>query len=143
MSGPAAAEIVRPAELASLPALLGFTDEACAKAGAGESETFAVRLAVEEVVTNIATHGYAGGPPGPVTLSVSSRPPLLVFTIVDRARPFDPEDAPPPDLTSAWDERRIGGLGWHLVRQMVDEVRYESAAGENRLTLVKRLAEKP
>ena len=139
MSAPAGDEIVRTAELGNLPALLDFAQRACARAGAAEPEAFAVRLALEEVITNIVVHGYAGGPPGPVRLSVRHEPRALVFTVSDNARPFDPGTAAAPDLTSGWEERRVGGLGWHLVRQMMDEVRYEAAPGENRLTLVKRL----
>jgi anti-sigma regulatory factor (Ser/Thr protein kinase) len=59
--------------------------------------------------------------------------------VVDRGRPFSPDDAAPPDLDAAWDERPVGGLGWHLVRSVVDEVRYRREGSENRLTLIKRL----
>ena len=60
----------------------------------------------------------------------------------DRGRPFDPSYAPAPDLDSDWEDRRIGGLGWFLVRQMVDELLYDSTTDTdgplNRLTLIKR-----
>jgi anti-sigma regulatory factor (Ser/Thr protein kinase) len=46
-----------------------------------------------------------------------------------------------------WQERAVGGLGWFLVRQMVDDIQYESSADAegafNRLTLVKRIAAPP
>ena len=128
-----------PGELANLPGLVSFVLAACERAGCGPEATFAVRLAVEEVFTNIAGYGYAGGPPGPVTVSIGREPAGLVVTIEDRARPFDPEDAPPPDLDSPWEDRRVGGLGWHLIRELMDDVRYERADGVNRLTLVKAL----
>lgn len=138
MSG-APSEIVRSAELAHLPAFLDFVAEACARTGADTSAAFALKLAVEEVVTNVIVHGYEGLPPGPVSLAVSEEPGRIVFTISDHARPFHPDDAPAPDLSSPWAERRVGGLGWHLIRELMDEVRYESTERGNRLTLVKML----
>ena len=64
----------------------------------------------------------------------------VVLLIEDRAPVFKPADAPPPDLTGDWEQRREGGLGWHLIRQMMDEVRHEQVAGGgNRLQMVKRL----
>jgi anti-sigma regulatory factor (Ser/Thr protein kinase) len=60
-------------------------------------------------------------------------------TITDRAPPFDPKDAPMPRLDAPANERRPGGLGWHLIRELVDRIDYESdEARGNRLTLVKR-----
>jgi anti-sigma regulatory factor (Ser/Thr protein kinase) len=62
-----------------------------------------------------------------------------MVTITDRGRPFSPAQAPSPDLEADWQSRAQGGLGWHLIRRVVDEIDYASGAGgENRLTLVKR-----
>jgi serine/threonine-protein kinase RsbW len=97
-----------------------------------------LRLAVEEACVNVIKHGYPGGPPGVIRLSIAAEPGRIVVEIVDDAAPFDPQDAPAPDIRSDWDERRIGGLGWHLIRKVMDEVRHTSRpGGGNRLTLVK------
>lgn len=130
--------LVRPAELASLPALMEHAKEACARAGVGGEAAHAVRLAVEEAVMNLIEHAYAGMPPGPIGVSVDAGPERIVVTVEDRARPFDPAAAPRPDLDASCEERPIGGLGWHLIRELMDEIRYESEDGLNRLTLVKR-----
>jgi anti-sigma regulatory factor (Ser/Thr protein kinase) len=60
-------------------------------------------------------------------------------TITDRSPPFDPADAPVPDLDLPAEQRRIGGLGWHLVKHMIDRIEYRSEDGINRLTLVKHM----
>jgi serine/threonine-protein kinase RsbW len=87
----------------------------------------------------VITHGYAGRPPGPISVAMLSEPERFTVTIADEAAPFDPESVPEPDLKSGWSEREIGGLGWWLIRKMIDEVTYESKpGGGNRLTLVKR-----
>ena len=130
--------------LENLVPLLAFIDRATAGAGLGAEEAFAVRLAVEEVCTNIIAHGYAGGSSEPVALRVSHQPGSLAVDIEDRAPPFDPAQAPAPDLRADWADRPIGGVGWHLVRQLVDEVRHAPVpGGGNRVTLVKHLPAGP
>jgi anti-sigma regulatory factor (Ser/Thr protein kinase) len=99
-------------------------------------------LAVDEVCANLVQHADVGTFPGPTRVTVQRLGNDAIIVIEDRGRPFDPADAPAPDLTSGWEERRVGGLGWFLVRQMVDELSYHAstlADGPlNRLTLVKR-----
>ncbi len=98
-----------------------------------------MKLAVEEACVNVITHGYAGREPGPISLAFRSEPERFVVTLADSAAPFEPESLPDPDLAAGWKERKIGGLGWWLIRKMVDGVEYESSpGGGNRLTLVKR-----
>jgi anti-sigma regulatory factor (Ser/Thr protein kinase) len=137
------AAITCAGRLESLAPLLAFVDRACADAGLAGEDAFAVRLAVEEVCTNIITHGYGGGAAEPVSLAASRRPDALVVTVEDRAPLFDPADAPEPDLAADWSARPIGGVGWHLVRELMDEVHHEPAGeGGNRVTLVKYLPDR-
>jgi serine/threonine-protein kinase RsbW len=120
--------------------VLAFVGDVFARSGAGGAAAFAMRLAVEEAFLNIVTHGYPADGCGPVDLAVSVAPERLMVTISDRATPFPPDSAPSPDLSADWENRRPGGVGWHLVRSMMDEIRYESTPGNvNRLTLVKKL----
>ena len=140
---PAAAdvEIVRDARREHLGDLLAFVDHACARAGAPPEVLFDVRLAVEEVVTNVIDHGYAGVPTGPVTVRFHHDPRQIIITVEDLARPFDPSRLVPPDVTAPLEQRAVGGLGWHLVHQVMDEVRHaQGSTHGNRVTLVKRLS---
>jgi len=134
-----ASEITREARLENLPAFLHFISSECERAGASVSDEFAVKLAVEEACVNVMTHGYAGREPGPISVTFRSDRERFVVTVTDFAAPFQPESVPEPDLKSGWTEREIGGLGWWLIRKMVDNVEYESRPERgNRLTLVKR-----
>ena len=63
----------------------------------------------------------------------------LIFTITDSGVPFDPTQKEEVDITLSAEEREIGGLGIHLVRQIMDEVKYERTNNQNILTLVKKL----
>ena len=133
-------EIVREARRENLADLLAFVDRACVRSGLEREIAFDVRLATEEVVTNVIDHGYVGMTPGPVAVRFRRDPAQVVVTIEDLARPFDPAHAPRAALSAPMDERRIGGLGWHLVSQVMDEIHHEPRTPHgNRLTLVKRI----
>ena len=127
------------ARLVDLSRLHDFIEAECREVGADEDVAYALRLAMEEVCTNIITHGYTDQRPGPITLTFHAEHGQIAMTIVDRARPFLPDDAPPPDLSADWDDRKVGGLGWFLTRKMTDEVRHEpNPGGGNRVTLIKK-----
>ncbi len=132
------AAIERDARLESLQEIRDFIEEAGLRAGVDPSARFDLKLAVDEACANIIVHGYEPGKPGPIGVSFESDGRRVVLTITDRARPFDPKDAPVPDLDVDWRERRPGGLGWYLIRQVMDSVEYDSDPERgNRLTLVK------
>jgi CheY-like chemotaxis protein/anti-sigma regulatory factor (Ser/Thr protein kinase) len=131
--------IERPAVREHLLELVDFARSRCHASGAAHDACEAVRLAVEEACTNIIEHGYPNDAPGPIRLSVEADAGQITITISDDAPVFDPAGAPPPDLSSDWQERPIGGLGWHFIRSMMDEVRYvPGPRGGNILTLIKR-----
>ena len=137
---PTEAAIERPARLEELPALLKFLRARLTGAGAGDDVWQALRLAVDEAVSNVIAHGYRGAA-GTIRLAVGVGDGRAVVTVTDEAPPFDPALVPPPDLDSPWAVRREGGLGWHLIRSLVDEVHHRAGERGNVLTLVKRLKE--
>jgi serine/threonine-protein kinase RsbW len=135
-----AAEIVCDGTRAHLADVLAFVDHACERAGLDREMAFDLRLATEEVVMNVIVHGYGAGPSGPVTVRFRREPERVLVIVEDLARPFDPALVPRADPTAPLEQRQIGGLGWHLVNQVMDEVRHEPRHPlGNRLTLVKRI----
>jgi serine/threonine-protein kinase RsbW len=131
--------ITRPGTRDHLPDFLAFIEDVCARIDADQETKYALRLAVEEVCTNLIVHGYRGRLAGPIEVCASDDADRVTLVIRDRSPPFDPGSAPRPDLTSDVEHRRPGGLGWHLVKQLMDEVRYVAGtASGNVLTLVKR-----
>ncbi|MBI5305154.1 MAG: SpoIIE family protein phosphatase [Chloroflexi bacterium] len=121
-----------------VPRLHEFVEAACAAADADDDLAFAFKLAVEEACTNIVEHGYRARP-GMIELELDASATRIVVTITDHAPPFDPTQIPAPDLRADWQARKIGGLGWYLIRQLMDDVQYEpSTARGNVLTLVKQ-----
>ena len=102
---------------------------------------FKVKLAIEEMGLNVAKHGRIDKAPD-IEITVTSQPEVLKIDIEDDGRAFDPlNDAPEPDLTSPIEERPIGGLGIHFVREMMDEMMYRREDGKNCLALTLRRVE--
>ncbi len=128
------------ASVAEIEGAVQWANQITGRLGAGPAERYAIALAVEEVCANLFEHAYGPGG-GPIAIAIARRAHELVLTICDRGPPFDPGAAPRPDLRSSLAERPIGGLGWHLVKRLMDEVRYDTGGAINRLTLVKRLTE--
>jgi serine/threonine-protein kinase RsbW len=127
------------ARVESLADVRAFVEQACRQARMDSASCFDLKLAVDEACANIIAHGYRGRTGGSIRIACASDEDSVRVTIVDRGRPFAPADLPPADVTSDWKERPLGGLGWHLIRQSVDEIDYEpDPAGGNRLTLIKR-----
>ncbi len=135
--GPTFAE----ARLEDLAELLAFVDAECERIDAPDAAAFALRLAAEEAFTNIVRHGYTRGP-GPVRSTLDHDHRAITLTLIDESPPFDPHDSPAPDLEAALEDRQEGGLGWHLVLQLMDEVHYRAATPRgNVLRLIKHLGD--
>jgi anti-sigma regulatory factor (Ser/Thr protein kinase) len=117
--------------VASVARRLGFTEE-----GSGQ-----IALAVDEALCNIIRHGYDRRKDGPIWLRLWPLAPEngcgagVKIVIEDEAKQVDPTAIKSRDL----DEIRPGGLGVHIIKQVMDDVRYEKRERVGmRLTLVKR-----
>ena len=103
--------------------------------------TFQVNLVLEELWLNVVNHGHDGGF-HEVEIELTSEAEALTIEITDDGKPFNPlNEAPAPDVTASLEDRSVGGLGLHLVRTLMDELRYRREGGRNHLTLVKRRVE--
>jgi serine/threonine-protein kinase RsbW len=132
-------KLTKPATAENLALFLGFVEFVADRHGLATDSAQRLKLVVEEAVTNVVHHGYAGREPGDLTLAADVDDDAIVVTLDDHGVAFDPADAPVADLSGGWEERRIGGLGWHLIRELTETVSYaagDSDAGRpNRLTL--------
>jgi serine/threonine-protein kinase RsbW len=100
-----------------------------------------VTLALDELATNAISYGYPDGAGGEAALTITLKleGDDLIAILEDEGIAFDPLSTPEPDTTLSLDERKIGGLGVHFVRALMDEMTYERAGNANRLILRKRL----
>ena len=97
-----------------------------------------INLALEEAVSNVMLYAYPGKS-GQVLVECDKKEKQLIFTISDSGVPFDPTQQEDPDVTQSAEDRPIGGLGIFLVRQIMDDIRYERKDDKNILTLTKKL----
>ena len=96
-------------------------------------------MAANEAASNIIVHGYQERS-GIIEVEVTQKGDYLEIHLRDQAPPFDPTTIPPPDTTLPLEQRPYGGMGMHLIRQLVDNVTYRfSPQGGNELILAKRL----
>jgi serine/threonine-protein kinase RsbW len=109
--------------------------------GFGDRDVYNIQLATDEAASNIMEHAYEGVTDGLLEISCGMDGGVFRIVFVDHGEPFDPSDIPDPDLTADLSDRKIGGLGIYLMRKLMDEVHYQSDAGQrNTLTLIKRKA---
>lgn len=96
---------------------------------------FQLNLALEEAFVNVVDYAYPGKNGMPVQLNMDGTGETLTFTLIDEGEPFDPTTLDEPDTNLSAEERPIGGLGVFLVKQIMDEVRYERQGNRNILTM--------
>jgi serine/threonine-protein kinase RsbW len=100
----------------------------------------ALNVVLDEAISNAINHGYDAGVRGEIAVRLRRAGSSVAVEVEDDGRPFDPLQAPPPDLSLPLDERPIGGLGVHLIKNLMDEVSYARRDGRNILKMAKRLA---
>lgn len=96
-------------------------------------------VVLDELLHNTISYGFEGREGGEVSIEVELHPDRLSVTLTDDGKPFNPLGLPAPDTTLSVEQRPIGGLGIHLVRQMMDEVSYHRRTDHNVVTLAKLL----
>ena len=130
-------ELSIPGRVADLPDVVAFIEAACEAAAVRPELWFDLQLAVEEACTNVIEHAY-GGKGGDLVITFATRDRDVVLKVWDHGHPFAPEEVAAPDMSLPLSQRRSGGLGLHLIYQLMDEVRFDFAEGSNTLVMVKR-----
>lgn len=130
--------ITLPNNVQEVPRLAEFIDEVCECLEFDMTLTMQLNLAIEEAVVNVMDYAYPAGTVGDVNIDVLADDEQVKFIISDSGTPFDPTAKDDVDTTLSVEERRIGGLGIHLVRQLMDTIEYARTDGKNILTLCKK-----
>jgi serine/threonine-protein kinase RsbW len=98
---------------------------------------FEINLALDELFTNIISYGFADRSEHIIQVCVSADDNLLTVVVEDDGLPFNPVERQSPDLSRDLEDCKVGGLGIHLVKNLVDEVSYRRSGDKNVLTLRK------
>lgn len=115
----------------------------CARLGVADTVANAVNLAVEELLANTIAYGYGDTADHEIVVRLWREETELVIDLTDDGGPFDPTTVPTPDLSAPLEARRVGGLGIHLVRSLMDRIAYRRDGALNCITLRKTIVPAP
>ena len=119
-------------DLSRMPELVA---QLAADEGLSDDVVFGVNVALDEMLSNIIKYGYTDDAIHEIHIRLSVNGEVLVAEIEDDGQPFDPCAAAPVDIDAPMEERKVGGLGIHIVRNLCTEVGYARVNGRNRLVM--------
>ncbi|HNY13572.1 MAG TPA: SpoIIE family protein phosphatase, partial [Candidatus Wallbacteria bacterium] len=124
-------------ELAKVAELI---EEIGEKWGVSQKAVIDVNVCVEELIVNTISYGYSEGAEREIEISVTREERAIKIRIEDDGLEFDPLKAPAPvDMDKPLMDRKIGGLGIHFVKNLMDDFEYKRADGKNIITLTKNI----
>jgi serine/threonine-protein kinase RsbW len=133
---PTLSPLTVPGTLDSLKSIRDYVSDATIKAGLDRLLANRLRLAVDEIVTNIIVHGYGeAGAEGDIWIAAVIDADRLTITVEDTGPHYDPTQHIMPteeDLGQPLDTREIGGLGIYLAVNSIDEFHFERVNNRNR-----------
>jgi serine/threonine-protein kinase RsbW len=137
---PAPIDLTIRNDLADLPTVSQAVDRIAIAAGMRPNALAQFQVALDEILSNIIRYAWSDGGSHQLHITINVLDDAIEVVVVDDGQPFDPRAQAPPDLAVPGNRPRPGGLGIHLVRQLVDGFGYVRDNGCNRVTLTKRYA---
>ena len=124
-------------------AIAGLADEFdrfCQRFGLPASVSYPIQVALDELLTNTIEYGYPDESARTIEVHLRLMSECVDVELVDDARPFNPLQRESPDVDAALEDRDVGGLGIHLVVNLMDRVDYARVGRFNHLCLRKYFA---
>ncbi|MEJ2746380.1 MAG: ATP-binding protein [Anaerolineae bacterium] len=117
-----------------------FVKQGADEVGLDETAVFHIELACDEACTNVIEHAYGGENVGDITVTWQVVGDMFVITVNDNGRSFNLNQIPPVPNTENIENVKIGGLGIHFMRSLMDEVDFDvDTQTGNRLVMKKKL----
>jgi len=130
-------EIVIRNDLMELATLRDGLERIGAELGVPGKPLMQLQVALDEIASNVINYGWPDGGNHELRVRITGQQDRIEVEIVDDGREFDPRQAPAPEPQPAG-RRQPGGLGIHLVKQLVDRLEYERVDGRNRTVVTKQ-----
>lgn len=108
--------------------------------GLSQKFIFEINLALDELFTNIISYGFSDDDEHDIKITITPENEQIVISIEDDGVAFNPVDAETPDLECTIENCKIGGLGIHIIKKLMDEVCYQRCDNKNILTMRKSIA---
>ncbi|MGD9302583.1 MAG: ATP-binding protein [Desulfobacterales bacterium] len=109
------------------------------KFGLSKKLIFEINLALDELFTNIISYGFKDDEEHIIKVTLTPQNGVLCLCIEDDGTPFNPIDFETPDVSCSVEECKVGGLGIHIMKKLMDEVCYERCGDKNVLNLKKKI----
>lgn len=106
----------------------------CRGRGIGDTVARKFTLALDETLTNAVSYAFPEGGRHSIAVRIEHRAGYLTAVVSDDGAPFDPLSQATPDVHAPIAERKVGGLGIHLLRTLMESVAYRRQGGHNELT---------
>lgn len=132
---PATLSLTLASRLDEVPHLVTSLEAFGARTGLSDAMVFRLTLALDEVVTNIVRHAFAGEGEHDILLRVTVDEGVVTAVVEDEGCFFDPLTVPPADISAPIEQRPIGGLGVHLMRSLTQSLEYRRDRDRNVLTM--------
>ena len=94
------------------------------------------KIALDDVLQNVVAYGYPDARYREIEVSLALTDRRLTLCVSDNGVAFNPLDQAPPKTDQSLEQREIGGLGLHIVRNLADDIAYRREDGKNFFTLV-------
>lgn len=124
-------------DLQELPSLCKRVQAMLAPLIPDKRTRYQIEVVIEEVFANIVAYAFDDCSAHAIGITVDVKGGAVVIRFEDDGRAFDPLSADPPDYSKPLCDRHEGGLGIHMIRKMVDTIRYQRQDDKNILTLHK------
>lgn len=135
MNPPAELHCTLSGTVAELPSFFERMEDWAMEQGAPMPLASSFGLMLDELLTNVATHGY-GGQGGPVSVQlVFTTPSTLSAVVRDEGPAFDPTTLVAADIEASLEDRHIGGLGVHFVKKLADRFVYRRDGAVNEIAV--------
>ncbi|NCQ17442.1 MAG: ATP-binding protein [Ignavibacteria bacterium] len=125
----------------NLGTIRDFVEGKATQSGIDKNIIDKIVLAVDEACTNIIKHAYNYDASTEFIIRVLISKEEFKVLLIDHGKSFDPNQVADPDMPTYLKQHRVGGLGLHLIRHLMDKVEYHNLEGKgNHLILTKKIA---
>ena len=127
-------------DITELPSLCRRLDDFLRPLDLAKRLRYQLEVAIEEVFTNIVSYAYDDCQQHEIQIALEFRDGVLSVRLEDDGRAFDPSSVNPPDNSTPLCDRKVGGLGIHMIKEMMDDISYQRRGEKNILILQKHIS---
>ena len=128
-------------KLSELPNVMGMLEKFSESEGLEKTVRQAAELSLDELLTNTISYGYSDSEQHEIQIDIEVHDNALKIVVQDDGVAFDPFDQEAPNLNMHIDERDLGGVGIHLVKEFMDDCSYQRVGQRNVVILLKALGQ--